>query len=498
MRKTKTTLMILLFSAPGFAQTQWTKHPSNPVMTKGGSVYEAAAVGQPAVILDNDTFKMWYVAAQDTNNARISYAFSDDGITWTKYNSATPVLDIGTPGSWDDAWLDAPEIVKDAEGYKLYYYGDTAQQAPEISSAYGAATSTDGVNWTRYPGNPVFEKADSVEWDGKWVESPALYYNPADSSYMMWYTGMTWFWLAGNGLATSENGFDWTRYPVNPVTFPGDSGSFDDMWVAVPAIIRTGRIFEMWYCGFPSDGGFDSVQTGYAVSQDGVNWLKYTGNPVFSKYYPPYDSAQDHGSPWAPDVVYNKASGEYMMWYESAGGIQLATSPRNILFSPNCNITVSNDTAIYTGDSAVLTAAGGTLYHWYPETGLSNPRFPNPKASPDTSSTYYSLAVGDSCVNLDSVTVSLMPVSSKNFSSGNNPGVKIFPNPFSESPRIQIKNKSGNTMFKLFHASGSLTRMYENITDDFMLYRKDLPAGLYYYMLMTEAEIINMGKLVVN
>ncbi|MBU0763281.1 MAG: hypothetical protein KJ607_00435 [Bacteroidetes bacterium] len=325
-------LFTILFISQYFshAQTVWTKHPSNPVIAKGASSWEAIAIGQPTCLFENDTIKMWYVAVGTDMKARISYAWSFDGMAWEKYDNATPVLDVGADGTWDDHWLDASEIVKGPDGYLMYYYGDTAQQGPEVSSAYGLATSPDGINWTRPVAGPVFEKGDSAEWDGKWIESPAVLYDEASATYMMWYTGMGWNWLASIGLATSPDGITWTRYPGNPVIEPGPPGSYDDMWAAVPAVIKTGDLYEMWYCGFPSQGGFDSLRIGYATSPDGISWTKHPDNPVYDRHYPPYDTLNDNDGPWAPDVMYNPSAHEYLMWYEGTSGVQLARSQKNM------------------------------------------------------------------------------------------------------------------------------------------------------------------------
>ncbi|TES93872.1 MAG: hypothetical protein E3J87_01405 [Candidatus Cloacimonadota bacterium] len=321
--------LILLAQSNLFAQTEWSKYDNNPVMVKENIVWETFAIGQPTCIMDNDTIKMWYAAAGLPYTARISYAYSVDGINWIKYNDAAPVLDVGAPGEWDSGWLDTPEILKDPFEYKLYYFGDTTaiDTTPPFGSAIGLATSSDGINWEKYASNPVFEKGDSSSWDGLWIESPALLFE--NDTFKMWYTGVDYDYKVRIGYATSLDGKVWTKHSANPVLDLGAPGTWEDYWVGVPAVIKTDIFYEIWYSGVSaadlSNGGIDTIRIGYATSTDGISWTKYSGNPVLSTFDPPYNPPIDSGGPWAADVVFTGT--EYWMWYETKAGFCLATAP---------------------------------------------------------------------------------------------------------------------------------------------------------------------------
>jgi len=81
------------------AQVNWTKYASNPVFTPGPVFYDAVAVGQPTVILVDDTIKMWYSAVGGDMKSRIGYAWSIDGVNWTKHSDM--VINTGFSGEWD-------------------------------------------------------------------------------------------------------------------------------------------------------------------------------------------------------------------------------------------------------------------------------------------------------------------------------------------------------------------------------------------------------------
>lgn len=332
-------LIALICNINSNGQTSWTKHVDNPVLTKGPDNFDIIAIGQPTTLFENDTIKMWYGGVAADMKARICYAYSLDGINWTKHNS--PVLEVGNSGEWDRGWLDTPEIVKDNTGYKMYYYGDTVQQFSAISSAIGVAYSTDGINWTKDINNPIFTKGNIGDWDGSWIESPAILFDSLTGEYKMWYNGVdTSTWKINIGLATSTDGVSWTKYINNPVIQTGNWGAYDDMWLGTPAVCKTDNYYELWYSATSTNSynyttaSFDTVSICYATSIDGINWDKHTDNPLFHTFTAPYDSSVDRGGPWAPSVIFNPNTNNYMMWFEANGAnsdfsISFATAPKS-------------------------------------------------------------------------------------------------------------------------------------------------------------------------
>lgn len=240
------------------------------------------------------------------------------------------MLNIGSAGQWDSKWLDTPEIVRTTTDYKLYYFGDTTDTQNHATAAIGVAISSNGINWTKYSGNPVLTKGDTLSWEGRWIESPAVIYD--NGVYKMWYTGVGYDWRIKIGYATSDDGLVWTKYPNNPVLGVGPSGGWDDYWVGVPAVIKRNNRFELWYSALSAadlaNGRYDTIRIGYATSEDGINWTKYSVNPVLSTLTPPYNPAVDSNGPWAPDVVFDSTG--YRMWYETAAGFCYATATLGI------------------------------------------------------------------------------------------------------------------------------------------------------------------------
>jgi uncharacterized repeat protein (TIGR01451 family) len=121
---------------------------------------------------------MWY-SGQNVNQY-IGYATSNDGIAWTKH-PGNPVMDLGPSGAWDDAHLETPSVLRDNQGYQMWYTGfGTIRRI-------GYARSPDGITWTKFVGNPVLDVGASGEWDEVRVAHPSVLFD--DGVYKMWYYG---------------------------------------------------------------------------------------------------------------------------------------------------------------------------------------------------------------------------------------------------------------------------------------------------------------------
>ncbi len=105
----------------------WTRNSQNPIMEAGyWGDFDDFGVIPGSVLFDGDTFEMWYSGCDDTYyRYRIGYAFSTDGINWTRDTANNPVIDYGPSGSWDHqrAWY-ASVLYDDNTGHlKMWYTG---------------------------------------------------------------------------------------------------------------------------------------------------------------------------------------------------------------------------------------------------------------------------------------------------------------------------------------------------------------------------------------
>lgn len=275
--------------AGGSVGASSTKYSGNPVLDVGSlGSWDDHGVWASSVIFNDGLYRMWYSGGTTDENIRIGYATSTDGESWTRFGS-NPVLDVG-PSSWDSFQVSSPSVVFDGSKYCMWYSGDNGYDV-------GYATSSDGITWTKYSGNPVFTSGRyaSVIFDG--------------STYKMWYETYDY----NIGYATSSDGISWTSYNSNPVLTPGPSGSWDGFYVSAPSVVFDGSRYIMSYVGY-KDTIF-SREIGIAYSSDGVTWTKDPNNPIVT---PGVSGAWDCVMADHPSLLLVDSS--VMMWYTGFDG----------------------------------------------------------------------------------------------------------------------------------------------------------------------------------
>lgn len=272
----------------------WIDHPENPMIYSTDPNYDNIAVWQPSVIIDDEGYKMWYNAL--TNNALsvVMYATSPDGVNWEVYPE--PVFEKSENG-WDSGTMQVTSIIKDGDGFKMYYCSWVSQYG---SWYVGLAYSADGINWERHGTEPVFTGS---EWCTQITASKVL---KKDNLYYMFFEGRTTTYYSKIGLATSSDGVNWemNNQPVLTAT-----ENWEGTGVAYPTVIIEEGQFKMIYNSSNPDGpGF-----GMAFSDDGVNWTKYEGNPIFTTNDAPNVNKMGYG-----DLV--KTGNEYRLYYSGKVG----------------------------------------------------------------------------------------------------------------------------------------------------------------------------------
>jgi predicted GH43/DUF377 family glycosyl hydrolase len=232
------------------------------------------------VLKIDDAFHMFYVGnAEDSNG--IGYAISTDGLEFTKHD-ANPILQPDGEG-FDAKGISsvAPLVVDDT--WMLFYNASAEGERygwnlPEGSSV-GLATAPGPTGpWTA--GQLVLKAGGDGEWDSGYILPTSVFFT--EDGYRMYYVAesepLDYDMMCG--LATSEDGIDWTKYDdpstteapfaeSDPVMQPSRSG-WDSLGVGC-SVMRTDKGWEMIFDGWsPSTTGH-----GYASSSDGINWSKY-------------------------------------------------------------------------------------------------------------------------------------------------------------------------------------------------------------------------------
>ncbi len=300
-------LAVLCMHTSAYGQLEWTKYEGNPVMASEPSAWEGIEIKARSLLKDGELYKMWYEGGRRNTlygNA-IGYATSQDGTTWER-SSANPVLTLGEPESWDGYAITGPAVLFDGTVYHMWYTGGWNRF--QIGYAY----SLDGIDWIKYADNPVLTTGPAGSWD----EGQVLLCNVilVDKVFHMWYVGEGAGTGAQIGYATSGDGLNWTKSEHNPVLTGGpqykNTWEMADHWTG--SVIKNGDKFRMYYASHPIAGTGD-IRIGLAESANGVDWVRYEGNPILDFGS---QGAWEYGRVLHPTVVF--AGSQYTMLY--AGG----------------------------------------------------------------------------------------------------------------------------------------------------------------------------------
>lgn len=277
---------------------RWVDYQNNPILSVKDIPYFTFVVDQAQVMYDNGKYKMWFENLYNSGHGDISYAESNDGISW-QTESSNPIFTVGKAGAWDDYAVAAGYIFKENGVYKLYYAG---MQDPHTGARQiGLATSTDGIHWERYSDNPVFESDSSQYFLG--VHSVLKINNV----YYMYYDASPENDYKFNiNLATSTDGIHWTKYNGNPILSP--TQAWEAGSISYATIVQDENGYKMTYGNNVQNG------IGMAYSSDGIHWTKDSSNPVFD--------LSDVSNNWCSKISYPfsvMAGNNYRIYYSGVG-----------------------------------------------------------------------------------------------------------------------------------------------------------------------------------
>jgi len=200
-------LLITLVKNEVLAADNWEYYQANPILSPSADSWDSRSVSVPSVIFDQDRFKMWYQGQQTDFLWSIGIAESSDGLLWIK-NFSYPLISRDNDIFGNEMDIGQPSVVKN-DLYRMWY---TSYTGANYFIRY--ATSIDGINWQKYPG---YVMSGTHAWENRGVTNPYVIFK--DNQYWMWY--QAWGngdWKIG--LAQSSDGINWQKYPNNPLNLP--------------------------------------------------------------------------------------------------------------------------------------------------------------------------------------------------------------------------------------------------------------------------------------
>ncbi len=217
-------------------------YKGNPILEPTGKGFEAERVYNPAVIVMDDAFWMFYRAeAGDRCTGRIGLAKSQDGIHFTRH----PEPIIVPEHDYEEYGCEDPRIVRFGDTYWLTYVGNSSKGPGHIC----LASSTDLVNWAKYGSALQPTKA----WDSLQVKAGVIVPKKVNGKYVMYFTGEVRAWETAIGIAYSDDLLHWYEPLREPVVKPRE-GHFDSKGVETgtnPVLTPEGIL--MVYSGWNPD-----------------------------------------------------------------------------------------------------------------------------------------------------------------------------------------------------------------------------------------------------
>lgn len=263
---------------------------SDPVLGLGPGSFESQVVYFPTVYYDGTFYSMWYAGTNGYSD-RVGYAWSQDGIVWTKDTLDNPVITVGQTGDWDDTAVDPGPVKYNGTNFEMIYNGLHGQVFQG-----GYATSPDGVVWTKDTlRNPIFPAGSDTSWDYPRANPTSVVYNSYTSKYYLFYSGGVFlYWKIGYATADSFSG-PWTKDPS--IMLDVTPGGWDSQTAAFPSVLYDpdDAIYKMWYMGAGSLPNLSGGAIGYATAPLVTGITGEQINQLFS-----YSLCQNYPNPFNP------------------------------------------------------------------------------------------------------------------------------------------------------------------------------------------------------
>lgn len=210
---------------------------TNPIITAGSSgQFDSTGIYDPVAVVFNGKVHIYYMGT-GLGDSRIGLATSVDGVTFTKQGTVL-ASGITPPGG-------TPAVVVDNSNTLHIFY---TKGSPETGWAYYHRSSTDGIN---FGSETLALAASGVpgSFDEKSIITARVFYEAP--YYYFVYGGSPVFddYPEGFGIARSTDLLNWTRYPGNPVIIRGACGTWDEAAIWSADIVNINGDHYMYYEG---------------------------------------------------------------------------------------------------------------------------------------------------------------------------------------------------------------------------------------------------------
>lgn len=217
-------------SVDGF---HWHNTLQKAVLSAGApGSWDGYMVGTGAIIKEDGVFKMYYVGCRSyDSDQNVGLATSTDGINWQKNDK--PVL----YHSSDESKITGTAVVKKDGLYYMYFTSGFSSGLYKI----GVAVSQDGISWEKRT-EPVV--VPSEVWESSGIVYPTVVYN--GTKFIMIYKNLN---RTAFGMASSTDGIHWTKDTGNPIFESRNTAKHWTGSINYPWLLLCNNQYRVYYSG---------------------------------------------------------------------------------------------------------------------------------------------------------------------------------------------------------------------------------------------------------
>ncbi len=232
------------------------------------------ASGPTPVLMNEDIIRVYISCRDHLNVGRVGYVDLDASCPEKIVNvGEAPVLDIGSPGTFDEDGVMATSVVEMPDGVLyMYYVGFELGHKVRYRLLSGLAISTDGgYTFSRVSRTPVLERSNDELYFrcGPFVRLEK-------GIFRLWYVaGSDWTEVGGKMVPVyeikyleSNDGMTWGQTGVTCIRIEND----DEHGLGRPYVVKEGELYKLFYSIRRRSLG--AYRVGYAESLDGINWKR--------------------------------------------------------------------------------------------------------------------------------------------------------------------------------------------------------------------------------
>jgi len=242
-----------------------TRYVGNPILNYGTYPFgTVTGIGGPFLRYETKIGTTWYAMVQTDVLEYFVLATSTDLIEWTLGDKKIEK----SVGSWDNSFLVTPSFFKIGNLWHCYYSAHNSSHVDQI----GLATSSDFLTWTKYGTTPVFSSSQD---NNRNVGIPNVI--KIGDIYYLYYTSYKWTTYPAVDIsdikinyATSSDGINWT---FGGTALSSEEGNWCNTFIDSYVIYNAAGYYEMVYSRSGAENNTQGF--GYAISKDGINWVKF-------------------------------------------------------------------------------------------------------------------------------------------------------------------------------------------------------------------------------